>query len=574
MWGSNHTSPYSEIFVEWLTNSNFILLNTYVPTHRSNVGSGVLLDFTLCSSNLIGYSNTFVSDSSYNSDQCPVITDFNFHNPIKRTINKVDWRSVTEQVKLTAFGIDDHNLSDNIAKIISNNTQKIKISNKTFPPWWNTICHNLYKLKKCFQKKAIREISPKLWIRYKQYSSRLRFSIKKAKKKAYWDTICNNISNPRIFYILKKLSMKNNPESQHRIFFKCIIESYIIQIQAELFAENFASNNINHEPLPLDYFAQDNSLINNHFHISELNRAIKYAKNTTPGADQLPAKFLKLLNHSERSIILKFFQQIFDNSIVPKAWKHAIILPIPKPCKDKTKISSYRPIALTSVFYKTFERIAHLLITERKLHQQHYGFVPFKDNRTATYIIYKAITDTKLDKKYFVGISLDIKSAYDSVYIDGLIYKCLQIGITGKIALWIHEFLSYRSLQIRWRGCLSSEKTILKDLPQGSVLSPILYTIYMYDFFETLETGVECSIYADDIFIYCSHQSLDTVSHKLQNTLERINQWCKYWKLSLSPDKSTIAELSNKRIHSFPNTLLAGTPLPWQSSIKCLGVFL
>ncbi|GFW98871.1 hypothetical protein TNCV_4654981 [Trichonephila clavipes] len=87
MWGSNHTSPYSDIFVEWLTNSNFILLNTDVPTHRSNVGSGALLDFTLCSSNLIGYSNTFVSDSSYNSDHCPVITDFNFHNPIKRTIN-------------------------------------------------------------------------------------------------------------------------------------------------------------------------------------------------------------------------------------------------------------------------------------------------------------------------------------------------------------------------------------------------------------------------------------------------------------------------------------------------------
>ncbi|GFW17926.1 hypothetical protein TNCV_2231071 [Trichonephila clavipes] len=149
MWGSNHTSPYSEIFVEWLTNSNFILLNTDVPTHRSNVGSDALLDFTLCSSNLIVYSNTFmcVSDSSYNSDHCPVITDFNFHNPIKRTINKVDWRSVTERVKLTAFGIDDRNHSDNIAKIISNNNQKIKICNKTFPPWWNTICLNLYKLK-------------------------------------------------------------------------------------------------------------------------------------------------------------------------------------------------------------------------------------------------------------------------------------------------------------------------------------------------------------------------------------------------------------------------------------------
>ncbi|GFT86586.1 hypothetical protein TNCV_654791 [Trichonephila clavipes] len=88
MWGSNHTSQYSEIFLDWLTNSNFILLNTDVPTHRNNVGSRALLDFTLCSSSLIGYSNTYVLDSSYNSDHCPVITDFNFHNPIKRTIKK------------------------------------------------------------------------------------------------------------------------------------------------------------------------------------------------------------------------------------------------------------------------------------------------------------------------------------------------------------------------------------------------------------------------------------------------------------------------------------------------------
>ncbi|GFT87544.1 hypothetical protein TNCV_3759841 [Trichonephila clavipes] len=88
MWGSNRASPHSEIFVEWLMNSNFILLDTDVPMHRSNVGSSALMDFTLRSSSFIGYSNAFVLDSSYNSDHCPVITDFNFHNPIKRTIKR------------------------------------------------------------------------------------------------------------------------------------------------------------------------------------------------------------------------------------------------------------------------------------------------------------------------------------------------------------------------------------------------------------------------------------------------------------------------------------------------------
>ncbi|GFV97081.1 RNA-directed DNA polymerase from mobile element jockey [Trichonephila clavipes] len=94
------------------------------------------------------------------------------------------------------------------------------------------------------------------------------------------------------------------------------------------------------------------------------------------------------------------------------------------------------------------------------------------------------------------GISLDIKSAYDSVYVDGLIYKCLQIGIAGNIANWIHKFLPSRSFQIKWRGYFSPKKLVPQGLAQGSVLSPILYTIYMHDIFETLESEVECLVYA------------------------------------------------------------------------------
>ncbi|GFV38664.1 RNA-directed DNA polymerase from mobile element jockey [Trichonephila clavipes] len=129
------------------------------------------------------------------------------------------------------------------------------------------------------------------------------------------------------------------------------------------------------------------------------------------------ATFLKLLNQIERIVILTFFQQLVDNSTVSKSRKHAIILPVAKSCKDKTKISFYQPIVLISIFSKTFgrtlaNRVVHFMITEQKLYYQHYGFVPFNDSRTVTYLIYKAITEAKLNKEYFVRISLDIKRAY------------------------------------------------------------------------------------------------------------------------------------------------------------------
>ncbi|GFW67867.1 RNase H domain-containing protein [Trichonephila clavipes] len=187
------------------------------------------------------------------------------------------------------------------------------------------------------------------------------------------------------------------------------------QLQADMFADYFASKNAYHEPLPLDFLYDKNNLLNKPFHILELYSAIKNSKNTTPGADHVAAIFFKKLDQGQRDVILRYFQKLFDNAIVPESWKHAIILPIPKPCKDKTKISSYRPIALTSVFSKTFERIlansiSYYLTKERKLHPQHYGFVPFKDSRSATYLLPDASKNHQITS--IAGISKESSFAY------------------------------------------------------------------------------------------------------------------------------------------------------------------
>ncbi|GFS91320.1 putative RNA-directed DNA polymerase from transposon BS [Trichonephila clavipes] len=139
--------------------------------------------------------------------------------------------------------------------------------------------------------------------------------------------------------IITELSLLN---SNKRIF-KKLNNRFINhpQLKADMFADNFASKNAYHEPLPLDLLYDKNNLLNKPFHILELHSAIKNLKNTTPGADHVTAIFFKNLDQGQRDVILRYFQKLFDNAIVPDSWKHAIILPIPKPCKDKTKISSY-----------------------------------------------------------------------------------------------------------------------------------------------------------------------------------------------------------------------------------------
>ncbi|GFW47272.1 putative RNA-directed DNA polymerase from transposon X-element [Trichonephila clavipes] len=420
MWGSDHISRYSNEFVEWITDSNLVLLNTTVPTYRSSAGVASLIDLTVCSSSMSGYCNSYVLDCSFESDNSPIITELSLLNSNKRIFKKVNWQAIMNQTHfiLNNPEVNSENLSDKISQVITNNIREIKVSNRSFPPWWNSTCYKFYKLKNFFRKRAIKEISSELWVRYKQYASKLRLYIKNATR-MYWDKICNNISNPKMFFnILKKFSTVTDTDQKLNIL--QLNNRFIThpQLQADMFADYFASKNAYHEPLPLDFLYDKNNLLNKPFHILELHSAIKNSKNTTPGADHVTEIFFKNLDQGQWDVILRYFQQLFDNAIVPDSWKHAIILPIPKPCKDKTKISSYRPIALTSVFSKTFERIlanriSYYLTKERKLHPQHYGFVPFKDSRSATYLCSQlasldknnALWEIKLTLSYLQGKS-------------------------------------------------------------------------------------------------------------------------------------------------------------------------
>ncbi|GBO21115.1 RNA-directed DNA polymerase from mobile element jockey [Araneus ventricosus] len=266
---------------------------------------------------------------------------------------------------------------------------------------------------------------------------------------------------------------------------------------------------------------------------------------------------LKKLSITDLTNITSFFQEVFSTSHIPEEWKHSIIIPVPKPNKDKSKINSYRLITLTSVFSKFFERIliqriTHHLLIGKKVPPSVHGFLPLRDNQLAVYKIHTAITEAHSHKKYFLGISLDIKSAYDSVYIDGPIFKCLRLGINGNIIKVLHSFLQNRTIQVPWRNSLSKTKTVQKGLPQGSVVFRILFVCFLADFFETLDVGVEYSIFADDIFTFYAHASLDYISKKLQNTMENVYKWCNYWKLDISLEKCSIADLSKKKLQSFP----------------------
>ncbi|GBL53920.1 hypothetical protein AVEN_160440-1 [Araneus ventricosus] len=417
------------------------MLNTSTPTHIINAGTYSILDLTLCSASIFNEIDCYVFDCSFESDHIPIVTSWSKLQNAYKYIKTIKWNPIikksTEIFHSTNQPTID-TITSQISLTIRNHTTCKILENREYPPWWNAACHNFSRLKKYAWKKARRNISSSDWIDYKKYRSKFKFHFKRAKDN-YWDNICKISQNPRMFFkILNKLSNHTNPNvKNHDIIFhnsRCVTQP---KTQSNIFATHFSTPTTEVQPIPIDYDSGNESL-NRNIEFWELKRAIQKTKNSTPGADNIPAIWFKNLDDASLYKILFMFQQQLDFSVLPKHWKHAIIIPNPKPNKDKTKVTSYRPIALTSVFCKIFERILAYRITNfltctKRLHSNQHGFLPFRDNHSAIYKIFTAISEARKNK-FFVGVSLDIKSAYDSVHIDELIYKCLQLGITGKVA--------------------------------------------------------------------------------------------------------------------------------------------
>ena len=316
------------------------------------------------------------------------------------------------------------------------------------------------------------------WLNYKKYSAKLRKHIKQASRR-FWDTLCqDSCSNQKIFKILKRLSNRNlntgdnilrNPDP--------IIH---VNSQANAFLQHFSKDNPG-QPIPYDLSDADPAL-DVPFTLDELQFALRQARPTTPGADGISIQLLKQLSTNHLLSLLSTFNNIYNSGTLPPSWKLASIIPICKPGKPPHQTSSYRPIALTSACCKLLERmlLRRLLAwggRRNLFNENFYGFIPSRDCTTALATLLHDLSTARASNLFAAMVSLDIKAAYDSVCLDILIYKIATYGIRGKAGRWIENFSKFRLIQILWKLFLSHSAPCFQRVPQGSVLSPLLFLL-------------------------------------------------------------------------------------------------
>jgi len=241
-------------------------------------------------------------------------------------------------------------------------------------------------------------------------------------------------------------------------------------------------------------------------------------------------EMVRKLPVSAFAVLLNVYNQIWDRGKIIPSWKESIVIPIPKPTANKSKPESYRPIALTSVLCKLFERIMTSRL-EWHLDSQHLmnplqsGFR--KQRCTTDHIVrlqdsvHKAINN----KKHTLAVFLDFSKAFDMLWKEGLLHKLHSLGVGGNMHRFISDSLTDRIIQVRVGNVLSDKVQMDNGTPQGSIISPMLFNIMINDLPSPTANTAESAIYADDSSAWSSGKNLKTINSDIQKHLDGVNKW-------------------------------------------------
>ena len=332
-------------------------------------------------------------------------------------------------------------------------------------------------------------------------------------------------------------------------------------------------NNTVEEALEQDN--QDNSEFTSLDEILSIVRNLRNPK--APGQDNVNNILIKNLPPKGFEYIKFIINSCLKFNHFPKVWKHAKVIPIPKPGKPANELSSYRPISLLSSISKILERV---LLNRINDHLEDNNIIPnqqcgFRTGRSTSHQLIKVIKTAKenIKKKKSTGmIFLDVEKAFDRVWHNGLLFKMLKLNFPLPLIKTVRSFLSERTFSVFIKGQFSETKAIKYGVPQGAVLSPTLYNIFTYDIVR--ETTNNIALFADDTALYhSSENSADIVTH-LQHTGRKVQQYMNKWKINLNKQKTQALFISNRYSRQLPsdNIKFLNENIKWETEAKYLGM--
>ena len=559
---TNETHP-ANIFLE-LTRDNFLTQHVKQATRYRDNNTPSILDLVLTNEeNMIdeithlpglGKSDHEILEikfSCYTTRVKKLIHKRNYHKgnytDIGEDILSIDWDSALDGTineswdtladKLNKF-IDDHipvckenpRHSDKLPFIDRETKEKLNKKHRTWKKYIHCKTHENFEKFKSARNKATEAIKLAKYNYENDLSAKININ-----NKLFWN------------YVRKNSKTTSNIGNLHDTEGNIIDDD---RERANMFNNYFASvfNANMNSALPIFREREYASVLSDiHFTEENVLKAIKGLNpNKSPGPDGIHPKLLVECKDQLKIPLTKILNKSMTNGEIPKQWKKANVTPIYK-SGNKHKPENYRPISISSVCSNIMQRIVKNNITEHMIRndlfsKHQFGFMKGKSCPLQLLEALEDWTDALDNGNEIDIIFYDFKKAFDTLPHNKLLQKIEAYGIKGKLLAWIKDFLSNRTQEVVINTVHSNEVPVLSGVPQGSVLGPTLFLIFINDLPEVAETTVK--LFADDTKTYNIVNCRED-HDQLQRTTDQFSDWSHTWDLEFNAKKCKRLHLGN-----------------------------
>ena len=585
------------------------ILNDDTPTHfHIQTGTFSNIDLSIVSANIALDFTWRVMEDLHGSDHYPILLEKVTGIPDcgvpKWRLERADWNLFSSLALVQGSCEEFQSVQEATDHITSQIRLAAEISiprssgkyRRPPVPWWSDECRDAVRARKAVLRQLKRRPDDALLIHYKKTRANARRVMKEARR-ASWRRVLSSINSETpsswVWDKIRKIQgkAKSLPTPALKIDGNIIVNktdvanalanSMAAISSGASYTPRFTQVKADRERRPPSFRENRDAQqlqYNLPFERRELESALQLCKKSAPGSDDIPYEMISHLQERSLSFLLDLYNRIYREGTVPSTWKEAIIIPIPKPGKDTAMVGNYRPISLTSCVCKLLEKMVNLrlmwfLEKNKILSPYQFGFRKMRSTTDALVRLETAIHNSFERKHHMLAVFFDLEKAYDTTWKHGIIMKLHQIGLRGALPNFIRDFLMNRRFRVRVGSSLSDSKVQLEGVPQGCILSVTLFALAINDIIQEVPGAVACSLYVDDFALYSSGASLKDVQLRIQDAINRVNQWAIYHGFKFSENK-TVAMHFRKKLRGNPNLYLGKNPLRFVDEVKFLGLTL